>query len=258
MKIRPRCSRRRCGRRQFVRGCFACGRVSFWTPRKKPKRRSGAAAGSDSSAFAPSSSTAAPLRTPGDAAGAAPGHPGLASGPPETTPRSPLMLAALPSLGTAFQPPPTGGLPRRGLVPAAGDGWASTSSAPEGKTFGRGKPLPYGKAEESTVYHRAGQLMGTRRLFPWGPLHPPAGTWGGSIGGRECVMGPQPEPSVSGSGWERPIPPVRGKWPKAKGGRDEQGSGRSFRRPGGNGAKRTLRGRGAPVRSDTRSVRPPP
>ena len=59
------------------------------------------------------------------------------------------------------------------------------------------------------------------------------------------LWGPQPEPSVSGSGWERPIPPVRGKWPKAKGGRDEQGSGRSFRRPGGNGAKRTLRRRGA-------------
>ena len=132
------------------------------------------------------------------------------------------------------------------LLPTSTAGPGSCSAA-----FGRGKPLPYGKAEESTGYHRTDQLMGARRLLSGERLHHPGGMQSGSIGGHECVMGPQPEPSVSGSGWERPIPPVRGKWPKAKGGRDEQGSGRSFRRPGGNGAKRTLRGRGAPVDEKT-------
>ena len=101
-----------------VRGYFACGRVSFWTPRKKPKRRSGAAAGSDSSAFAPSSSTAAPLRTPGDAAGAAPGRPGACVRPAgDDTPQPPYARRPA-QLGDSSQPPPTGGLPGRGLVPA--------------------------------------------------------------------------------------------------------------------------------------------
>ena len=158
-------------------GGFACGRVSFWAPRKKPKRRSGGTAGSDSSAFAPSSSTAAPLRTPGTRRGRHPAALALASGPPETTPRSPLMLAALPSLGTAFQPPPTGGLPRRGLVPAAGDGWppphppqcAHWGTFPRGEGFRAHSVRPYEKEERrSAVHRRTKQLCRARRPFPWG------------------------------------------------------------------------------------------
>ena len=157
-------------------GGFACGRVSFWAPRKKPKRRSGGTAGSDSSAFAPSSSTAAPLRTPGTRRGRHPAALALASGPPETTPRSPLMLAALPSLGTAFQPPPTGGLPRRGLVPAAGDGWppphppqcAHWGTFPRGEGWreGQAPPLRKGRGKHrlpscrSADGHQAPLLVG--------------------------------------------------------------------------------------------------
>ena len=114
---------------------------------------------------------------------------------------------------------------------------------------GQAPPLRKGRGKHRLPSCRSAD--GHQAPFPVGAFAPSGRNAGRQHRGRECVMGPQPEPSVSGSGWERPIPPVRGKWPKAKGGRDEQGSGRSFRRPGGNGAKRTLRGRGAPAGEKT-------
>ena len=113
------------------------------------------------------------------------------------------------------------------LLPHPGDDCFSllpTNTAGPGPcpaAFGRGKPLPYGKAEESTVYHRAGQLMGTRRLFPWGRLHSPEESQGGSIGGVNVLWGPNRSPASAG-------PVGRGRFPLSGGnGRRPKGVGTS-------------------------------
>ena len=110
--------------------------------------------------FAPSSSTAAPLRTPGDAAGAASGRPGACVRPAgDDTPQPPYARRPA-QLGDSF-PAPTNRGPapagscscggRRGGLPLIRPSVRTGAPSPEGKAFVRGKPLPYGKAEESTV-----------------------------------------------------------------------------------------------------------
>ena len=137
--------------------------------------------------FAPSSSTAAPLRTPGDAAGAASGRPGACvRSTGDDTPQPPYARRPA-QLGDSFPAPTNRGPAPAGSCSCGGGRVGLHLICPRGEGFREGQAPPLRKGRGKHRLPSCRSADGHQAPLSVGSLLPTEGSQGGSIGGRECV-----------------------------------------------------------------------